>query len=125
MEPKGLYNYFSPVLSELFVGASATGNFIKGSCNDKFSDWKQPKMPSSIYKTAKFLGMNGLIEERLKATLFHFHKLYEVKGMDFDYLFSIFPYAYATGQVRKLLDHPDASVSDKAINYFRSYYGEE
>lgn len=97
IEPKGLYNYLLPVLTEPFVDRAASRNFSSGCfCND-FPQCTHAK-PQSKLPFVEKLSMPALVQNRLRQILADMKSLHENSGADSDILLGILPYAYVTGK---------------------------
>ena len=125
VEPRGLYNYFLPTLTELLVcNNPQPQSYSGGYCGENFKDWNRQTSPNRVFKTAQYLGVSEFTQVRMKSLFYDFSKICKSTGMDLICLFSLFPYAYLTGQSKKLLDMESLAISDKAKKFFRAYLGD-
>ena len=126
IEPRGLYNYFLPVLTELLISdITMSRNYASGFCGDDFADFQFCDLTKFDFKPSSFLGLSGLTETHLKRTLCSFWKIVGNENMNLACLFALFPYAYATGQADKLLSRESLSVKEKTKDFFRTYLGDD
>lgn len=103
IEPRGLYNYVVPVLTELFVGQPASGKYIGGCFEANFQEYDCAKPQKKIHMARK-LPMPVLLRNRLQQMLAGMKTLLGKDMPDYDMLFATLPYAYATGKADVLLE---------------------
>ena len=126
IEPKGLYNYFLPVLTELLViDTPVSGNYESGFCGDDFVNYRDSGSIKSTFKPSRFLGLSRLTETHFKKILCSFWKISGSENMNLACLFALFPYAYATGQTDKLLEQKNLSMKEGILKFFRMYLGDD
>lgn len=113
IEPKSLFSYMLPVLTELLVekapegehlGSRTTGKFVK------FTLGKAANKSSKIYST---LRISPLVKNRIQTLLANLHTMLKNQTTDEDFLFALVPYAFATMQMPKVIDYIQSN-SDKA-----------
>lgn len=105
IEPRGLFNYMLPVLTEFVIDINKvpSDNFI-GSVNDEnYVSFDKVEKTGIIHPRAlQQLNMGMIVKQRIQHILFDAHTMSDSFTDTDDYLFSIFPYACATGQSEKL-----------------------
>lgn len=102
IEPKGLYNYLLPVLTELFVGWTASRNFSGGYFCKDFPQYKHAKPKSLPFENQ--LSMPLLVQNRLRQIVADMKSLAETSSTDVDILFGVLPYAYVTRKFEVLCE---------------------
>ena len=127
LEPRGVYNYFFPVLTELLISSPEKGRLGGGNCGENYRDWSRREAPKNKYSLsfAESHGFSMFTASRLRKVLSDFEQLFHAKGSDLISLFALFPYAYVTGQATKLIEQKDYTISEKAIRFFDTYIGNE
>jgi len=124
IEPRGLYNYMLPVLTELFVDQRATGNYTGGCFSETFRDYT-PAESKKTLPLAKSLGMPPLVQSKLHQILADMKVLSSNARDDDDFLFGIVPYAYATGKIRVIQEKlQSGALSEGAKELLQSFLGE-
>ena len=127
IEPRGLYNYMLPVLTELFVEQKATRNFVGGGFHTDFQDYDRAE-PQRIIPLEAKLAMPPLVKNRLCQILSDMKVLLEDKTSDGDFLFGTIPYAYATGRVEvireKIQNNPAVFKKSETKTLLLSFLGE-
>lgn len=105
IEPRGLFNYMLPVLTEFVIDVNKvpSDSFI-GSVNDEnYVSFDKVEETGTIHPRAlQQLNMGVIVKQRIQHILFDAHTMSDSFTDTDDYLFSIFPYACATGQSEKL-----------------------
>jgi len=124
MEPRGLYNYVLPVLTELFVESRAVGNYIGGCFSETFRDYT-PAEPQKTLPLAGELGMPPLVQKRLCQILADMKTLSPRDGDDNYFLFGTVPYAYVTGKIGAIQKELQSGpLSQDAKELLQSFLGE-
>ena len=124
IEPKGLYQYFLPLLTELLVEKPPASSFAAGKCEESFLDWHNTDAPADVNGSMLSLRIGGLAERRMKRILLDYIKLSETDHMDTGCLLVLYSYAYLTGQVSKLLERDNLRIGRKAKEYLLALAGE-
>lgn len=125
IEPRGLYNYVVPVLTELFVDRPASGEYIGGRFGADFQEYDCADPQKKIHLTRK-LSMPVLLRNRLQQILADMKTLLGKDMPDYDVLFAALPYAYATGKVDVLLEEieNEGSLSKDTQTLLRTFLGD-
>ena len=126
IEPRGLYHYLLPVLTELIVEKLPSKNAAGGLRGDAFKAY-QPSASSSPRRSGSSVRLSGLIglaRTRLQNVLTDFRHMVEPKDTTSDdYLFALFPCAYVTGKTDELLNQPNLTIPKDTLDIFRTYLG--
>ena len=111
VEPKSLYNYFLPVVTELFVEEVPQAISWGGRKSDRFQEYQYKGGKEDQYScTVSGLHMNSLIRNRIQRNLGCMHAMLDELDNqnqdygDYDVLFALAPYAEATMQMPAVLD---------------------
>ena len=100
VEPRSLYHYVLPVLTEPFVDQTASRNFTGGCICEDFQE-HPPTTPQKSVPLAAKLSMPILAQNRLRQILADIKVLSGNDCADYDFLFGALPYSYVTGQIEK------------------------
>ena len=119
IEPKALFAYAMPVLTELIVdakprkfdGAVRTPDFEEYPNETVETQRDLDKTQRDLEKTLKSLGFGALVRSQLQAVFSDFHKMYP-ENADSDCLFAVFPYAFISGM-------PQGETLDKLAGKMR------
>lgn len=106
VEPKGLYNYMLPILSECFVESVSTFQIWPGKRAEEFHPY-EPKEKRPLRLSAfKRLGLSKIIWERLTRVLSDAKCILEnpTKDKDLELLFGVLPFSVLTGRLGVLKD---------------------
>lgn len=119
IEPRGLYNYMLPILTEIFVDRTPTRNYAGGYLGRGFQNYI-PAEPQRKILLAGKLSMSSIVQRRLKQILSDIKALSGNASVDIDILFGILPYAYVTGNSKMITeelpeDYPLSKAAQKII----------
>ncbi len=125
VEPRSLYNYMQPVLTELVVENRATRRFSGGQITGAFRHLTPGPAEGASAITAPAIGQTALARTRLQNIMTDLHRLLADKSLNADYLYGVFPCAYAIGRgsalVERLSRPRDCPVSKDTLDLFRSF----
>lgn len=126
IEPKGLYHYMLPVLTELFVSHAASGEYIGGYFSREFQENIQAK-PQKKIPFAKTVSMSLLTQNRLRQILADMKSIIKSDSSDYDFIFGTFPYAYAIGKGCAFWEkiRESTQLSQKAKEMLEVFLGED
>lgn len=134
IEPKSIYNYMLPVFTELFVeklpNEIVNGNVIGGVCSDNFKEYNPGKVSNVHNKLLMEMHTSLLIRTRMQNILSNMHDMLQDNNADYDVIFALLPYAYATMQASLILDaiqdedNKKLSVSKDILELIEGLYGE-
>ena len=131
IEPRSLFNYCLPVLTEVFVDAMPEGKYFGGYMSNSFLEYMEKKAELLYNRLLRSMHMGTLTRARLQQLLTDMHTMDLNKAADYDCLFGLFPYAYVTGNIEifreKLLgeNQKDMPVSKELRSLLLSFMGEE
>ena len=125
IEPRGLYSYMLPLLTELVVDRSAERNFAGGCFDDSFSHFSsgaEQERPSFL----KHLPMSLLVQNRLRKIYSDLHGILENGQVDSFVLYGVFPYVYASGSAESYWPklQSDLAVSKGIQGLLQAFLGE-
>ena len=125
IEPKGLYNYVVPVLTELFVDQPASGKYVGGCFGADFRGYDRTK-PQKKLHLAKKLPMPAMLRNQLQQMLADMKALLGRDEPDYDVLFGALPYAYVTGKADAILEgtEDEGGLSKDTQALIRAFLGE-
>ena len=125
IEPRGLYNYMLPVLTELFVERSSSKTFKGGYFGDSFSDFAHAE-PQKRLPLVEKIAMPPLVQGRLRQILADTKELLRNGSADDDFLFGVVPYAYVTGKTDVLREELQSghAVSKDIRSLLQAFLGE-
>ena len=119
VEPKSLFNFALPLFTEFFIDEAATGEYIGGYFADDFkayapseNDAENEKKPIKLPK----LSWSLLVRNQIKDLINIMHDINSITTIDEDFLFSIFPIAYASLAIDELTEAIADSKQGLAIS---------
>ena len=106
IEPKGLYNYMIPVLSECFVGSIRALDLWPGKRSDNFQAFVSKKKQTVRLGAIKRLGVSKLVLTQLEQVLSDTKEILDnsAKDRDVEFLFGLLPLCVLTGKTDILKD---------------------
>lgn len=106
IEPKGLYNYMLPILSECFIGRLPALKTWPGKRTEKFQLYVSEEKQSLRISAFKRLGLSKLLLGQLTCVLSDAKCILEnpAKDKDMELLFGILPFCVLTGRLDVLKD---------------------
>lgn len=106
IEPKGLYNYMLPLLSECFIGSLSALETWPGKRAEKFQPYVSKETQSLRISAFKRLGLSKLLMRKLTCVLSDAKYILEnpSKDKDMELLFGILPLCVLTGKLDVLKD---------------------
>lgn len=130
IEPRGLMNYCIPVLTELFIEGLPTMNYLGGHMADNFKPFASKEASKHYNKLLKALGINSLAKLNVQRTVSDMHEMMQSNQTDCDYLFLLYPLAYAVGEIAELKEYIDNATveskpSAKVEELLKQYMGED
>ncbi len=96
VEPKSMYGFMLPLFTEFFVNKKATGKYYGGYFTDNFKKYAANKEAPKEIKALSHFTMNALIRNRISSLVATMHGIDSATTSDDDFLFAVFPFAYAT-----------------------------
>lgn len=106
IEPKSLYNYMIPVLSECFVGSIRALDLWPGKRADSFQAFVSKKKQPVRLGAIKRLGVSKLLLAQLERVLSDTKEILDntTKDRDVEFLFGLLPLCVLTGKIDILKD---------------------
>lgn len=102
VEPKSLYGFMLPLFTELLVDKKATGKYYGGYFADDFKSYSAVKgARKELTVLAKF-ALSSLVRSKINSLAATMHNIYSSATTDDDFLFFIFPIAYASMAINEL-----------------------
>ncbi len=130
IEPKSLYNYMLPLFTELFIENEPTGHVLGGCCTKHYKEFPLAKTTRCHNKILTKMRTSVLVRSKIQALLSNMHSMLNDQNLDYDVVFALLPYAYATMQTSLILDavqdgdNKTISVSKSLSESINALYGE-
>ena len=98
IEPKTLFTYTMPILTELIVTAKPKGQLVGAVRASDFEEYQKKDIEAQkdLERVLKSLGTGTLVRSQLQSVLADFHSIHS-EEKDLDCLFAVFPYAFISG----------------------------
>ncbi|MBQ8093708.1 MAG: hypothetical protein IJ242_09050 [Clostridia bacterium] len=114
--PRGLLNYFLPVMSELFIEKSPGDQYRGARIMEDFSPL--PSRQTTYYHDnfLRLLRINTLTKNTLDRLLTDMHALLETVQADSDYMFLLYPLSYMTGNLTTLKENLGKTQTDSPVS---------
>lgn len=132
IEPKSMFTYILPLFTELFVNKTPSTNRRMGGLRaENYKDFTLRKSEKIHEKVLTSMKVPALVKTKIQKILTNMHKMLEDKNVDYDIMFAILPYAFATMQMQKLIDMLNDTekykiqISADAVRLLEIYIGEE
>ena len=131
IEPKGLYNYMLPILSECFVGVGTSHETIPalGKRANDFEGFSHKKKQPLRIAAFKRLGLSKLLIQQLEIVLTDAKAIMDnpARDKDMEVLFGILPLCVLSGRVDILKDviETESGVSNSVKDEVARYIEEE
>ena len=123
IEPRSLYNYVLPVLTELVVDKPAARGFKGGYMREGFQHYASEE-PERKLPFSNQLMLSPLISHRLRQVRTDMRTLLHGNNSKTDLLFDLFPYAYVTGRAANLWGEMQSALSREDRELVRVFLGE-
>lgn len=104
VEPKSLYGFMLPLFTEFLVNKNATGKYYGGYFADDFKTYSAPKGARKELTVLSKFALSSLIRNRINSLVTTMHDIYPTATADDDFLFCIFPIAYASMAINELVE---------------------
>lgn len=105
IEPKGLFNYCVPLLTEMFVNSFATGQLVGGRCSKDYKPYVSQVKKGLYDKLLTLMNIRSIAKMSCQVLLSDLHKLSRTGGVDADYEMILYPMAYVLGETNTLEDY--------------------
>ena len=120
VEPKSLYGFMLPLFTELFVDKKASGQYSGGYFADNFSysvsDAATNEAEGLSQPGLMQLGLTPLVRNRISKILSTMHNIYTDTAADEEFMFALFPIAYATLNIGKITDLSKSVQISESLN---------
>lgn len=128
IEPKGLANYYYPVMTELLVSHSASCEFSSVCYGGDYQDYQHSSSKGRKAGILREMHIGMMLYNRINVVLHDLHKLTDDDSVDYDVIYAILPYVYMTMQMDKLLDavnNKKLTVSKDLADELNRLFGDE
>lgn len=128
VEPRGLFNYCLPVLTELFVSGIPTRNYMGGKMSEAFKHYVPETISGKYGKILDELSITSLAKGNAQALITDISKLSERNEADEILQLLLYPLAYAVGKQHILMEKIDAmdnKPSSQVVTRLRRLAGEK
>ena len=102
VEPKSLYGFMLPLFTEFFVDKKATGTYFGGYFSDDFKAYSAAKGTHRELAVLSKFELSSLVRNQINNLVTTMHNIYPAATVDDDFLFGIFPIAYASMAMNEL-----------------------
>ncbi|WP_300623992.1 hypothetical protein [uncultured Megasphaera sp.] len=104
VEPKSLYGFMLPLFTEFLVNKNATGKYYGGYFADDFKTYSTPKGTRKELTVLSKFALSPLVRNRINSLVTTMHDIHPTATADDDFLLCIFPIAYASMAINKLVE---------------------
>lgn len=104
VEPKSLYGYVLPLFTEFFVDKKASGRYNGGYFADDFETYSASKGVHKELRVLSKFALSSLVRNRINSLVATMRDIYSDMTLDDEFLFAIFPIAYATLEIKELIE---------------------
>ena len=128
LEPRSLFNYCVPVITELFVSSSPSQNYTGGEMAAGFRHYKPEGIIKSYDKILDALKINSLARENIQALISDLNMLMNNKIPEAILQLLLYPVSVATGNTHVLaekMELMDRKPSAQFISRIKRLIGEE
>ncbi len=130
IEPKSLYSYMLPLFTELFVEKTPTDYILGGCCGRNYKEFNSVTLSKCHNKILTEMHTSLMVRTRIQTLLSYMHSMLNDQNPDYDVIFALLPYAYATMQTPLILDAVQdgdkkmISISKSLSESINALYGE-
>ncbi len=104
VEPKSMYGFMLPLFTEFFVDEKATGKYYGGYFSGDFKSYSAAKgVHKELAGLSKF-ALSSLVRNRINSLATTMHGIYPTATTDDEFLFCVFPIAYASMTTNELTE---------------------
>ena len=104
VEPKSLYGFMLPLFTEFLVDKKATGKYYGGYFSDDFKSYSPEKGAHKELSVLSKFALSSLVRSKISSVAATMHGIYPHATADDDFLFCVFPIAYASMAVNELTE---------------------
>ena len=116
VEPKSLYGFMLPLFTEFLVDKKATGKYFGGYFSDDFKPYPAEKDARKELSILSKFALSSFVRSKINSLAATMHGIYPDATADDDFLFCVFPIAYASMAVNELAEEIADSQKDIAIS---------
>ncbi len=117
VEPKSLYGFMLPLFTEFLVDNKATGKYCGGYFADDFETYSAPKGARKGLKALSKFSLSSLVGRRINSLVATMYDIYSDTTADDEFLFAVFPIAYASlamDELTKTIADPQKGIAISA-----------
>ena len=104
VEPKSLYGFMLPLFTEFLVDKKATGKYYGGYFSDDFKPYSAGKTARKDLTGLSKFALSSLVRNKINSLVATMHGIYPSATADDDFLFFVFPIAYASMEMNELAE---------------------
>lgn len=104
VEPKSLYGFMLPLFTEFLVDKKATGKYYGGYFSDDFKPYSAGKVAYKELTVLSKFALSSLVRNKINSLVATMHGIYPSATADDDFLFFVFPIAYASMEMNELAE---------------------
>lgn len=104
VEPKSLYGFMLPLFTEVLVDKKATGKYYGGYFSDDFEPYSSKKGMHKELTALSKLPLSSLVKGKINSLVAIMHNIYPSATADDEFLFFVFPIAYASMAIDELAE---------------------
>lgn len=104
VEPKSLYGFILPLFTEFLVDKKATGKYYGGYFSDDFEPYLAEKGARKELTVLSKFALSALVRGSINNLVTTMHNIYPAATPDDDFLFFVFPIAYASMAINELAE---------------------
>lgn len=104
VEPKSLYGFLLPLFTEFLVDKKATGKYLGGYFSDDFEPYSAGQSARKELTVLSKFALSSLVRNKINRLMATMHNIYPSATTDDDFLFFIFPIAYASMAINELAE---------------------
>lgn len=116
VEPKSLYGFMLPLFTEFLVDKKATGKYYGGYFSGDFEHYSAGKGARKELTVLSKFALSSLVRSKINSLVAIMHNIYPYATADDDFLFFVFPIAYASMAINELIEAVADPQKDIAIS---------
>ena len=127
IEPRGLFNYCVPMLTEMFVDSVPSGEYIGGSLTTRFEHYKPDKTTRSYEKLLSSMRVSTIAGSNIQRLISDENALLGVHNADADYGILLYSIAYVLGELDVFstwLDKADPKPTSALKGFLKNLIGD-
>jgi hypothetical protein len=127
IEPKGLFNYAMPVMTEPIVDSVATNKFVGGKPSKDYRKYKNVECKQAYRSVLNKMQAGRLTLTRMQRVISDMRNLNSNIGIMEDIMYVLLPYAYVTGNKNPLIERvkETTKLDNTKKEYILTYLGEK